>query len=112
MEWPPINFMCPVSAIVQSSGVGKSRSVKELADTKFVVHLCLRGRSDGFPLRSFKVSDMLLTEPATDRPRYEALSRFVAYICACYEELTEFLHKESSYYPRPRENEERSVQQE
>lgn len=110
-QWQPVNFMCPISAVVQSSGVGKSRSIKELADTKFVVHLCLRGRSDGFPLRSFKVSDILLTEPETNYPRHEALSRFVAYICACYEELTEFLHKESSYYLRQGGNKERGVQQ-
>ncbi|CAG8732644.1 10369_t:CDS:2, partial [Funneliformis caledonium] len=48
--------------------------------------------SDSFPLRSFKIADLILKEPETDYPRYEALSRFIAYICVCYEELVGFLN--------------------
>ncbi|CAG8673655.1 2923_t:CDS:2 [Funneliformis mosseae] len=64
----------------------------ELANNKFVIHLCLRRKSNGFLLRSFKIADLILKEPETDYPRYKALSHFITYICAYYEELVRFLN--------------------
>ncbi|CAG8784962.1 9402_t:CDS:1, partial [Acaulospora morrowiae] len=78
------------------SDVRKSQSIKELANSKFVIHLCLCKKGDGFFLYSFEVADLILKELVTIYPCYKALSHFVAYICACYEELVEFLDEVKS----------------
>jgi hypothetical protein len=59
--WTPQQFYAPYTSLIQASGTGKSRLLRELAFEKdvFVVYICLRdSESRGYPKRSI-IADVL-----------------------------------------------------
>ncbi|KAK9729919.1 hypothetical protein K7432_018624, partial [Basidiobolus ranarum] len=49
-RWSNAEYMSPYTSIIQSSGYGKSRAIKQIAQRTFVIYCCLRPeQSSGFP---------------------------------------------------------------
>ncbi|KAI8929775.1 hypothetical protein BC831DRAFT_442041 [Entophlyctis helioformis] len=64
-DWPCTqNWIAPLIVLVQGSGMGKSRSMREVANSRFSVYVCLRGASEvAYPHRSFITDTFLRTPP-------------------------------------------------
>lgn len=95
-RWDPAEYLAPYTAIVQSSGFGKSRLVCEYGRQKgFTFYICLRDvRSTGFPLASY-VSGLISPSMAIASTKVEKnVAIVVYYICffaSCLQELFEWI---------------------
>ncbi|KAK9686437.1 hypothetical protein K7432_015167, partial [Basidiobolus ranarum] len=93
-RWSNAEYMSPYTSIIQSSGYGKSRAIKQIAQRTFVVYCCLRPeQSSGYPLRSAITSTLLakINGDCKDPPYFYFVRRFVAFIVACMRKLTAFV---------------------
>ncbi|KAG9297985.1 hypothetical protein G9A89_018813 [Geosiphon pyriformis] len=87
--WDPREQYAPMTAIVQSSGVGKSRIIREVAQERYVFYCCLRpSLSTGFPPRS-AIADELLSDEARNCKSY------VAYLLACMQVFVDIMQQHS-----------------
>ncbi|KAK9670935.1 hypothetical protein K7432_017230 [Basidiobolus ranarum] len=86
--------MSPYTSIIQSSGYGKSRAIKQIAQRTFVIYCCLRPvGSSGFPFRSAIASTLLANgyTIGSGTPNFYFVRRFVAFIVACMRKLTAYV---------------------
>ena len=80
-------YYAPYTTLVQSSGTGKSKLLKNFAENQMTVYCCLRDfKSNGYPSRSH-IADILLREFENER---KAIVTYLAYICTCFQKLQEF----------------------
>ncbi|KAG9295623.1 hypothetical protein G9A89_005316 [Geosiphon pyriformis] len=82
MSWTSQQFYAPYTSLVQASGTGKSRLLRELAVEKnvLVIYICLRDpESKGYPNRSDIATE--LTGKAYSEAHY--LAFLVALFCKC-----------------------------
>ena len=81
------DYYAPYTTLIQASGTGKSKLLKNFADSRMTVYCCLReSKSSGYPSRSH-IANILLREFENER---DALVTYLAYICACCRKLEEF----------------------
>lgn len=86
------NFM----AVIQGSGSGKSRIVKEVAQSHNVVYMCLRpSASKGFPPRS-TITDMFLRLPLTNIDRHQNNAEFSKFFAAMFRAISNVARKAPS----------------
>ena len=74
--WENTKYYAPYCSLVQSSGTGKTRLLKQLAVDKkaYVAYICLRKAGDsGYPLRSPDITNVFLTAR-----RYDVYSSYIA----------------------------------
>ncbi|KAL5520910.1 hypothetical protein ACEPAF_2913 [Sanghuangporus sanghuang] len=81
-------------AIVQSSGMGKSRTVYELGKTHFLIPVILRNGTSGYPPPDNDVRDFLvMTDPkATDSPD-RARRRCIGFFCSLFRNTLQALRR-------------------
>jgi len=75
------------TSIVQSSGMGKSRTIDELSKTHLVVPMNLRQESKGFPAADEAVRDWLLQA----NTKLEGFTRAGAFLCALFVTVLDYL---------------------
>jgi hypothetical protein len=93
--WRSASHLAPYTCLVQSSGAGKSRLVKEFANKRYVIYCCVRETgSSGVPARS-SIADVLV--PASikgDRlERSRGFLLYAGFFCACMDQLADFVEK-------------------
>ncbi|CAG8684476.1 2580_t:CDS:1, partial [Ambispora gerdemannii] len=92
IEWTPRDFYAPYTSLVQASGTGKSRLLRELAVEKdvLVVYICLRDSiSRGYPKRSI-IADVITGEGLLE---YHYLTFLSALFGVCSEFLDQQLRE-------------------
>ncbi|KAK2464489.1 hypothetical protein APHAL10511_003468 [Amanita phalloides] len=83
-----IEVYAPFASIVQSSGMGKSRTVDELAKDHFIIPINLRGaRSTGYPPADHSVRDYLTSAIS----KHDAFDRASAFLEALFMHITAML---------------------
>ena len=97
-EWKKTVHLSPCAALVQSSGTGKTRLVKEAGERFWLFYTCCRpfGTSD-FPFRSSIVSDLARISSLVKseyRNSTDLLALHVLFLAACLTELSEFIKEE------------------
>jgi hypothetical protein len=93
-SWKPVKFHSPYITLVQSSGFGKSRLIKEAGARLYSFQVCLRGSGQqGYPPRTPHAADFLTATGAS-------VKHYMAFLAACLDTLAlrgnmdpkEFLH--------------------
>lgn len=80
-RWKKQVMYANYTSVIQASGMGKSRMIKQLAESGvYIFYCCLRLSGSGYPLTSY-ITEHLLSS-------YDEL-HFVAYFIACLDKLTE-----------------------
>jgi len=81
------DYYAPYATLIQASGTGKSKLLKNFAENRMTVYCCLReSKSSGYPSRSH-IANILLHEFENER---DAIVTYLAYVCACCQRLEEF----------------------
>ncbi|CAG8464573.1 26462_t:CDS:2 [Dentiscutata erythropus] len=81
------DYYAPYTTLIQASGTGKSKLLKNFAENIMSVYCCLRDfKSSGYPSRSY-IANTLLREFENER---DAIVTYLAYICTCFQKLQEF----------------------
>ncbi|KAH9983775.1 hypothetical protein BJV77DRAFT_1041194 [Russula vinacea] len=99
------NIYARFTSIVQSSGMGKSRTVDELSRKHLVVPLCLREGWSGFPPSDNDVRDWFLSA----KSKIEAFTRAGAFLYALFVILLNYLRQidaKIANIPRPSDDNE------
>ncbi|CAG8634928.1 12267_t:CDS:2, partial [Ambispora gerdemannii] len=89
IEWTPYQFYAPYTSLIQASGTGKSRLLRELAFEKdvLVVYICLRGSmSRGYPKRSI-IADVITG-------RGFSVAHYLTFLLALFGVCSEFLDQQ------------------
>lgn len=91
--WDRAIYIAPYTSLVQSSGTGKSRLLKEFANKRYVIYCCVRSKeSSGIPARSW-IADKLLPAPGVvvdeEKDRRKCSFLYASFICACIDHLAE-----------------------
>jgi hypothetical protein len=79
-KWSDNKFHSPYSAIVQSSGTGKSRLIREYARSSYVMYFCLRAVNTGYPLQTPIRDELVPSQPLEDA---DYSKRCLSYLVAC-----------------------------
>ncbi|CAG8710337.1 6407_t:CDS:2, partial [Funneliformis mosseae] len=87
--WTPQQFYAPYTSLIQASGTGKSRLLRELAFEKdvFVVYICLRdSESRGYPKRSI-IADVLTGQAFSE-------AHYITFLSALFGVCSKFLDQQ------------------
>ncbi|KIY53565.1 hypothetical protein FISHEDRAFT_33100, partial [Fistulina hepatica ATCC 64428] len=87
----------PYCAIVQSSGMGKSRCIDEFSKTHFVIPINLRKpRAPGFPAADKALYDLFAPDSAKSYSSPLLFELMRAFLCALFEEVEKVIAKHAS----------------
>ena len=87
-KWKCSNYVAPYTTLIQSSGYGKSRLIKELShEQTFVIMICCRSKEEnGYPSRSF-IADTLLAMGDENL----IFRRYIYLFASCLQLLNDFI---------------------
>ncbi|CAG8701567.1 9788_t:CDS:1, partial [Ambispora gerdemannii] len=89
IEWTPEKFYAPYISLVQASGTGKSRLLRELAFEKdvLVVYICLRDSiTRGYPNRSI-IADVITKKDTSE-------TYYLTFLLALFDVCSKFLDQQ------------------
>ncbi|CAG8657799.1 5598_t:CDS:1, partial [Paraglomus brasilianum] len=90
-EYNRNDYYAPFTAIVQGSGVGKSRSIKEVAKECYCIYICLRkANSTGYPFRS-KITDTLVSTELRDSTEDQIKAHYVSFLIAAIQQASKII---------------------
>ena len=93
-KWDPMKFLAPYCAIIQSSGVGKSRLVTESGSHCWLFYICCREKSTGFPYRSdvtnYLTKGIYYAFPLYGTDNFHHIL-FILFLAACLERLRDYV---------------------
>ena len=94
-NWKNSTHIAPYAAMIQSSGTGKTRLIKESGDLMWLFYICCRhDKSTGFPRRSAvipKLNDITNLANGSHQTAGVLLSLHILFLTACLNRLLDFI---------------------
>ena len=101
-SWKNTTHLAPYAAMIQSSGTGKTRLIKESGDFMWLFYICCRhDKSTGFPRRSAIIPELLGINSLANISHQTAgvlLTLHILFLAACLSQVLDFI----SHIPIPK----------